>query len=60
LDDNLGLDFAEAAFARQRTVISAEVRARMQHLLDRCRTLSEGQPNDVLARIAIVFEGRGV
>jgi hypothetical protein len=46
-------------FDRQPNAPRAQVKVRMLDLLDRCKGLSDGQPIDILSRLAVVFDARG-
>jgi hypothetical protein len=58
IPDYLGIDAIHTAFDRQPDAPRAQVKARMLDLLERCKGLSDGQPTDILNRLAVVFDAR--
>jgi hypothetical protein len=54
----LGIDAIYQAFQEQPDEVRSAVNDRMQELLFRCTALSEGQPIDVLSRVAVIFEAK--
>ncbi len=58
IPDYLGIDAIHSAFTSQPEEVLEAVRERMNVLSDRGREFSDGQPIDVLSRIAVIFEAR--
>jgi hypothetical protein len=58
IPDYLGIDVIYKAFHDQPDDAQAAAGTRMNELLDRCRELSEGQPIDILSRVAVIFEAK--
>ncbi len=56
IPDYIGMDSIFGAFSRQPAEVRTAVRTRMAGLSERCRALSEGQPIDILSRVAVMFE----
>ena len=58
IPDYIGMDAIYGAFSRQPAEVRASVRSRMESLSERCRALSDGQPIDILSRVAVMFEAK--
>jgi hypothetical protein len=58
IPDYLGIASIEAVFYTQPQSILDTIRARAEHLLEFCRTATEGQSTGVLDRVSTVFVGR--
>ena len=58
IPDYIGMDAIYSAFSRQPAEVRSAARARMEDLSERCRALSEGQPIDILSRVAVMFEAK--
>ena len=56
IPDYLGIDAIYRAFQEQPDDVRSAVSERMQELFARCTAMSEGQPIDVLSRVAVIFE----
>ena len=58
IPDYLGIDAIYSAFRAQPDDVRDAVRVRMDDLIAACRVLSEGEPVDILSRVAVIFEAR--
>lgn len=58
IPDYLGIDAIYRAFQAQPDDVRTAVKERMNELADICRTLSEGQPIDILNRMSVIFEAK--
>lgn len=56
IPDYLGIDAIYSAFCAQPDEVRVAVRVRMHDLIGACRVLSEGEPVDILSRVAVIFE----
>ena len=58
IPDYLGIDAIFSAFCAQPDDVRDAIRVRMDDLIAACRVLSEGEPVDILSRVAVIFEAR--
>lgn len=58
IPDYLGIDAIYSAFCAQPDEVRVAVRVRMHDLIRACRVLSEGEPVDILSRVAVIFEAQ--
>ena len=58
IPDYIGMDAIYGAFSRQPPEVRAALRSTMESLSERCRALSDGQPIDILSRVAVMFEAK--
>jgi hypothetical protein len=58
IPDYLGIDAIYRAFCAQSDEVRRAVRVRMDELIAACRALSEGEPVDILSRLAVIFEAQ--
>lgn len=58
IPDYLGIDAIFREFKGQSEEVRDAVRERMNLLFDQCREFSDGQPIDILSRVAVIFEAR--
>jgi len=56
IPDYLGIDAIYSAFCAQPDHVRDAVRVRIDDLIAACRVLSEGEPVDILSRVAVIFE----
>ena len=47
-----------SAFCAQPDDVRDAIRVRMEDLIAACRVLSDGEPVDILSRLAVIFETR--
>ena len=58
IPDYLGIDATYSAFCAQPDEVRVAIRVRMHDLIGACRVLSEGEPVDILSRVAVIFEAQ--
>jgi len=58
IPDYLGIDAIYRAFGEQPDEVRLAVHGRMGQLIAGCRMLSEGEPIDILSRLAVIFEAQ--